>query len=196
MPGNGAWAKRSVSFHRLYQSDHDDGAFRHRPVLRLPRLDVLDGAVIALVRGHLVVDVDDDERPDRIGRRQVADRRAVLVPVGRRVELGPVLVGGQLIGGGHEPVIGIGVFLAGLHIALDVRACDRRLELGMAEARPDRDGRAERMGQVDILGLLQRRLVDFPEPGLLRQDGGAELERGDEGDNGRRGDGALHMASL
>ena len=151
------------------RAHEDDRAFGDAAVLFLPFLDIGNLQMIALVLGDLAADVDHHQGTDGIGGRQVADRGAERVPVRRRIELGSVLVGRQLIGRGDEAMLVIGELLARLHIAFDVLAGDGRLELGIGEAGPYRLHRLEGMGEVDIFRRLQAVFVELPERILLRK---------------------------
>ena len=131
-------------------------------MLRLPCFDVIGRCVVPWIGRHLLVDIDDDERPDSEGRGQVADGCAVLVPVRRRVQLRAVLIRRQIVGARDEAVLDVGEFLPFLDFAGNGRTRDGRKELRMSKARPDRDGRTEGMRQVDVLRLLQGVIVDLP----------------------------------
>lgn len=157
----------------------DHRALRHAAVLGLPLLHVRDLEVVALVAAHLVRDVDDDQRPQRVGRGQVADGRAERIPVRGRVELSAVLVGRQVEGRGDEAVLLVGELVARLDEALHPAPGDRGHERGLPEARPDRLVRLEGVREVDVAGGLEDVLVDPPEP-LLRARGRADAAEGDQ----------------
>ena len=154
---------------RPARAHEDDRAFRDRPVRLLPGLDVGDLQRVARVLRHLLLDRDHHQRPDGVGRRQLVDRRILRRPVRRRVELGAELVGGEAEGRRLEPALleGEDVALGGepLHV---VARLGRR-ELLRPEPRPHRHLRRDRVREVDVLRPLQRRVVDAPEPRLVRQ---------------------------
>jgi len=131
-------------------------------MLGLPVEDVMDPEMIPFVLSHCVADVDDHEGTDGVGGGQIADGGAERVPVGGRVELGAVLVGGEIVGGGDEPVLLVGELLPQLYVALDGLAGDRGLEPGVAEAGPDGLDWLEGMGQVNVLGVFEDALVGLP----------------------------------
>ena len=108
-----------------------------------PGLDIIDRTMIARISGYFFVNVDDHQRSNCISGRQIADRCAKFVPVGGRIQLGPVLVGGQAVCGCDKAMLGIRKFLALFDISRDVRASGGRLEFGMPEAGPDRYGGIE-----------------------------------------------------
>ena len=92
----------------------------------------------------LLDDRDHDQRPHRVGRRQLVDARVLRRPVRRRVELGAELVRGDL--GTRSPR------------SRRRRRCrrspvagfDRRLERRRPEPAPDRHVRGDVVRQVDV----------------------------------------------
>ena len=105
----------------------------------------------------------------------------------RRVQLGAELVGRQRVVRRLEPVVLVRVGLAGLGV-------QRRREGRGPEAGPDRDGRRDRVGQVDVAGALERLVVDLPEAGRR----GRRRRRCDgeeRGGQGRHGEGPAHGSS-
>ena len=137
-------------------ADEDDRAGGDAAVLPLPGQDVGDGEVIARILLHLRHDRKDDQGPERVGWRQLVDRRIARVPMGRRIELRAELVGPEAVAGGLEAVLLIGVRLAG-------RGIQSGTERGRAEAGPDRNRRADRMRQVDVFGFLEGPLIHLPQ---------------------------------
>src|SRR5215218_9553113 len=149
------------------RAHHYDGAFRNSPVPALPIPDVLDTQVIARICSHLFMDRDHHKWTDCICRWKVADRCTVLVPMGRRIELRTVLIRGEQITRGDEPMLGISVFVILRDVIRDIGPCRRRLELRVPEAWPDRLNRCKGVSEVDMLGVLDTLFVNGPEPGLL-----------------------------
>ena len=131
------------------RAHEDDAAGRDRPVVDLPPADVGDLQRVVEVLADLGHDRDDDQRAHREGRRQLVDGRVLGRPVRRRVELRAELVGGQRVARGLEAVGLVGVRVAGGRV-------DRGCELRGAEARPHRDRRRDRVGQVDVARALER----------------------------------------
>jgi hypothetical protein len=119
--------------------------------------------VVAAVPGHFLVDVDHHQRANGVGGRNVADGGPHFLPVGGRVQLRPVLIGGQFVGRGHEAVLFILELLADIDVALDLVSRRGRLEGGLAESRPHRLNRFEGVGQVDVLGIHENLLVHPPQ---------------------------------
>src|SRR3546814_19488797 len=77
----------------LFRSpEHDHRTGRDATVLPFPGGDVSRRGLITRILGNLRGDVDNDKRAQRIGRRKVADRCAMRVEVGGRIELGADLV--------------------------------------------------------------------------------------------------------
>ncbi len=111
--------------------------------------------MIAGIPADLWDDGDHHQRPYRVGRRQLVYGRVLGGPVGRRVQLGAQLIGGEFVAGGGEAVLLPSVGLAGLGI-------DGRSEARGAEAVPDGDIRPDGVGQVDVAGALESMPIEAP----------------------------------
>ena len=132
-------------------------------VLLFPGLDVGDLKSVVRVGLQLLDDRDDDEWPDRIGRRQLVDRRIFRRPMGWWVKLGAELVCPQRIFRRLEAVLRRRYRPPLRGKSFDVRAGLGRCEGGVGKAGPDGNVRGDRMGQIDIFRTLQGLLVNRPK---------------------------------
>ena len=177
-------------------ADEHHSALGDPAVGGLPPADVVHREVIAGRLGDLIYYRNDHQRPDGERRRQLVDGGIVRAPVGRRIELGAELVGGEHVAGGLEAVLVPAVRPPGLGI--HGRAEGRALEAG-----PDGDGRDDGVGQVHVLGAAEGVVVDAPERRRVlaalgaggRRGAGAAGGEGGEGGGQQQGDAKHAMVS-
>src|SRR5262250_1847874 len=79
--------------------------------------------------------------------------------MGRRIKLGPVLIGGEVVLCSLESVLRILVWLATLRIS-------SRSELGWAKTLPNGDGGRRRMSQISGTRTLERVIVNRTQHGV------------------------------
>lgn len=165
--GLGKWfLRKSFCLFPFFVPVRTDGhhrSFRDFPIFGFPCLNILDCRMISRIFLHFFVNIDDHERPDGIGGRQIADCCAKFVKMRRRVELSSILICHEFIRAGNESMLLVIKGLPNLTISLVFTTSYRRFELGIPKAGPDSYSRAKCMGQIDIFCLFQDLIVDIPK---------------------------------